>query len=103
MLLQPAAHLVHRIANERMTGIGHVNTNLVRSASRDLDAEERLIVPLLEHERDAMRRTPAFARRLDGAEDGMRNWTNRHIDHEHFGACNAEAERAIGLLDRAFA
>ena len=54
VLLQPAARLVQRIAKQRMPRIRHVDADLMRTSRRDLDAEQRLIVTLLEHDGDAV-------------------------------------------------
>ena len=75
----------------------------MRASRRDVDAEQRLIVPLLQNHRDAVRRLAAFARRLHRAEQRMRHRADRHVDHEHLRPRRAEPERAIGFLDVAIA
>ena len=65
MPLQPAASFINRIANQWMAGIRHVDADLMRPAGRDVDTEQRLIVASLQHDRDAVARAPAIARRLD--------------------------------------
>ena len=54
LMLDAATRVVERIANQRVTCVSQVNPDLVRASGRDVDAEKRLIVPMLEHDRDAM-------------------------------------------------
>src|SRR5688500_9503483 len=86
-----------------MTRIRHVDPNLMRASGGDLDAEQRLIVTLLEHDGDAVALPPAFARRLHVAEQWTPHWQHRHIDHELLGAGDAEPQGSLAFSHLAMA
>ena len=96
--LRNPADRIQRIADERMTGRGEMDANLMRPAAVDRHVADERVASLLANDDVTRRRLAVGARRVHRTETIVRHRANRRVDAELVTRGPAAGQRSISFV-----